>query len=72
MTGECICITAPMGAQGLEGYVKDGTYKFQKVSPDAGRPYYRVFPDPNFPTYYETCSSKTFGRYFSVSGGEEA
>lgn len=62
---DCICIEAPMGANGLEGYVPKETYKYQRMEKDKhGDPYYRVFPDKDFTDYYETCGVGTFRKYF--------
>lgn len=61
---DCICIEAPMGANGLEGYVEKEMYKYQRMEKDRkGEPYYRIyFPDDLL--NYDTCGVNTFKKYF--------
>lgn len=61
---DCICLEAPMGSNGLEGYVPKEKYKYQRMEKDRnGEPYYRIyFPDDL--TSYETCGVNTFKKYF--------
>lgn len=69
VSGMCECIYEPRGDHGLEGYQLRDKYRFQKVTPDKkGRIYFRVFPDDVLiPSYYETCSERSFEKYFNVT-----
>lgn len=65
--GICICIYEPRGSNGLEGYMLNCEYKFQRVeSIKRNEIYYRVFPTtiPYAPLYYETCSQMIWKKYF--------
>lgn len=58
----CICKIAPMGSDGLEGFMENEEYKYEFLKiKDKG--YYRVYHDEN---YYETCGPKIFNRYFKI------
>lgn len=58
----CTCINEPMGANGLEGFVRNEKYRFEYREKDKnGKPYYRVYHDS---TYYETCGVDTFKKFF--------
>lgn len=63
--GQAACIFAPMGDNGLEGYQHQDTYRFQRMRCD-GQEWFRVYPDPDIPDYYETCGPKVFPRYFQI------
>lgn len=62
---DCICIEAPMGYNGLEGYLEKEKYKYEFKEKDwRGQPYYRIyFPDDL--KSYETCGVETFKRFFA-------
>lgn len=60
--GRAECLLEPRGENGLEGYVRTRTYKFQKME-DAKGIYYRMFPDPES-DYYETCPASKFKWFF--------
>ncbi len=69
-SGRCMCLDAPMGQHGLEGYVTGDFYHFEHMSRDRyGQPYFRVYPVSGS-DYYETCSPVTFKRFFEVSDHE--
>ena len=60
----CICISSPMGRNGLESYDQGETYRYERREKDKnGRPYYRVYPDKNS-NYYETCGVMIFKKFF--------
>lgn len=58
---QCKCIAEPRGDDGLEGFVLNDTYKYQKLTAEDKKEYYRVYVTP---FYYETCGPKVFKRYF--------
>jgi hypothetical protein len=57
------CVTEPRGSHGLEGYGLRRSYRFERCQDGQGR-YCRVYPDPGFPAYYETCGEVVFAGYF--------
>ena len=59
-----VCISAPMGSNGLEGYEVRGIYRAVYVT-HLKRPFYKVYPDPDS-DYYETCGPIVFKRFFMV------
>lgn len=62
---ECVCFFEPRGDSGLEGYSAGEIYICQFRKEDVfGKPYYRVWPSSA--DYYETCSVKTFNRFFKL------
>lgn len=62
--GRAVCVFAPMGENGLEGFQYNDTYKYQKME-NNGKPYYRVYLEsPDSPNYYETCGVNIFNHYF--------
>lgn len=69
--GMAICIRAPMGEAGLEGYTAKEWYHFRYVgkaeSPD-GEPYYRIYP-AGMESRHEVCGVKVFDRYFRIEEG---
>lgn len=56
---KCVCIFEPRGCNGLEGYSKGDTYRFE----DCGD-YFRVWPVDDELNYYETCGPTVFRSYF--------
>ena len=61
-TGICECIAAPMGENGMEGYVEGTQYKYEHVTyPKSPMTYYRVYHND---TYYETCGVNQFNQWF--------
>jgi hypothetical protein len=62
-TGLARCVTEPCGAKGLEGYGLGQSYRFERCEDGKGR-YCRVYPDQDFPDYYETCGEVVFAGYF--------
>ena len=69
--GKTKCIESPMARHGLEGYMLDEEYRFQrcKVNEFANaKQYYRVYPSEDFTDYYETCSVYIFNKYFKATG----
>lgn len=65
-TAKCIYQPNPEGNTGLEGYQLNDTYKAEFVTfpGKVKKSYWRVFPSESDPTYYETCSTKTFNKHF--------
>ncbi|HHF3053150.1 TPA: hypothetical protein ACPJ1H_003965 [Vibrio alginolyticus] len=63
--GLAVCVFEPRGEKGLEGYQLGEQYAYRKMkSVTPGQPpYYRVFPTFDS-DYYETCSTRTFNRFF--------
>lgn len=72
MKKRCECIYEPRGDNGLEGYQLGDQYDCEYIgeSPVSGMPYYRVYPTCD--TYYETCSVRTFRKYFKEVGYADA
>ncbi len=66
--GLCECHLSPMGSGGLDGFYFGSSCKFQHMSSDRdNKPYYRVYPDSKFSTYYETCSERRFLAHFKIT-----
>jgi len=61
------CIEEPRGDHGLEGYLLNESYRYQKARYLNGKPCVRVFPTNG--KYFESCSPNVFKKYFMVSGG---
>ncbi len=62
-----ICINEPRGDYGLEGYQRGESYRCECVDPEYPRPcYFRVYPSPEHPDYYECAIPRHFTRYFHV------
>jgi hypothetical protein len=57
------CVAEPRGSHGLEGYGLGQSYRFERCEDGKGR-YCRVYPDGDFPSYYETCGEGVFAGYF--------
>jgi hypothetical protein len=57
------CVAEPRGRHGLEGYRLGQSYRFERCEDGKGR-YCRVYPDGDFPGYYETCGEGVFAGYF--------
>ena len=72
--GLCQCLAQPMGACGLEGYVKGEQYFFEYLIEGATdkKPYFRLYPAKDLSNYYETCSRSTFDYYFKILSEMEA
>lgn len=75
--GMCMCKYAPMGHGGLEGYMEDMDYRYERLmSPGApSEQWYRVYHHPTFKDirgtdqeepYYETCSIGIFQQHFKI------
>ena len=64
-TGVATCVYEPRGDHGLEGFQLNQTYKYAAMETATGK-YYRIYPDTDFPGYYETCSKSAFNKYFEV------
>lgn len=62
-SGICRCIAAPMGDNGLEGYIEDELYQYELVEMKSGKQHARIYHDPE---YAETCGIKVFSRYFKI------
>lgn len=58
------CICEPRGNHGLEGYLRDCTYKAVKCKDSKGI-YWRVYPSDGTPDYYECCPDHAFKKYFA-------
>jgi len=70
------CKYEPRGDQNLEGYQCGNTYHAELIKEEVKmldgvlkRNYWRVWPTAD-PSYYETCSTRTFDKYFSVENPE--
>jgi hypothetical protein len=61
------CVTEPRGSHGLEGYGLGQSYRFERCEDGKGR-YCRIYPDGDFPSYYETCGEGVFAGYFEPIG----
>ena len=70
-TGLAGCVAEPRGSHGLEGYGLGQSYKFERCEGGKKR-YCRVYPDPDFPAYYETCGEVVFAGYFEQVEAQEA
>jgi hypothetical protein len=58
-------VKEPRGDHGFEGYQLGELYKFELIPAAANfKAYYRVWPVGE--DYYETCSVRTFNKYFEV------
>jgi hypothetical protein len=64
-------LVEPRRASGLEGYVLDQIYRFERCEDGKGR-YCRVYPGGSFPDYYETCGEHVFAHYFEPVEIQEA
>jgi hypothetical protein len=64
-TGLACCVAEPRGSHGLEGYGLGQSYKFERCE-GAKRRYCRLYPDPDFQAYYETCGEVVFAGYFEL------
>ena len=62
-SGLALCVTEPRGRHGLEGYGLGQSYRFERCEDGKGR-YCRVYPDGDFPSYYEICGEGVFAGYF--------
>jgi len=60
--GICICKVAPMGADGLEGFMEKEEYKFEYIFVK-NKGYYRIYLEDD---YYEVCGPNIFKRYFTI------
>ena len=73
--GVCECHFEPRGDNGLEGYMRNNVYPYEKMKDDKGI-YYRVYPERAGPpdwgddAYYETCGPTVFKRYFKETPNE--
>ncbi len=65
--GTVTCTQSPMAAHGLEGYVKGMPYRYQKIRGPNGAEWFRVYPDPASPSYYEVCGERVFFAYFKIN-----
>jgi hypothetical protein len=74
--GVARCKYEPRGEHGLEGYVLNDKYQFERCENDSGK-YIRVFhcsmnPDETTPVdftppfYYETCGTGVFLKFFEI------
>jgi len=70
-SGLARCVTEPRGSHRLEGYGLGQSYRFDRCEDGKGR-YCRVYPDGNFPDYYEICSEVVFAGYFEPVEVQEA
>ncbi len=61
--GWCVCKEEPRGSGGLEGFALSVRYRYNKVS-HAGLNWYHVFPDTQYPGYWESCTIQMFNRFF--------
>lgn len=59
---KCVCVEAPHGAYGLEGFMLGCTYIF--INSPRVNNMIRVFPTIMFPEYYESCTKTIFKRFF--------
>ena len=57
----CKCIAEPRGDDGLEGFVRNDTYRYVQLTAEDKKEYYRVYVTA---FYYETCGPKTFKKYY--------
>lgn len=69
-SGMCMCKYAPMGHGGLEGYMDNMDYKYERMM-EPGIPsaqWYRVYhhPDPDDDQYYQTCGKGMFAQHFEI------
>jgi hypothetical protein len=62
-SGLARCVTEPRGANGLEGYGLEQSYRFERCQDANGR-YCRVYPGGSSLNYYETCGEVVFAGYF--------
>ena len=62
--GFCVCKCEPRGDNGLEGYQLHDRYLFRVMRDEniKARSHYRVFPVD--PLFFETCSFRTFNKFF--------
>lgn len=61
------CIFEPRGDNGLEGYQLGQLHKFEAMfGGQKNRHYFRIYPDKNDDTYFETCGTTLFKRYFKI------
>ena len=60
--GLCTCKVAPMGADGLEGFVESDEYKYEFLHLN-GKGYYRIYHEDD---YYEVCGPRIFNKYFNI------
>jgi len=58
----CLCIYEPRGDNGLEGFLLNSIYKYEKKKDSQGF-YYRIFPIFGY-DYYETCGPNVFKKHF--------
>jgi hypothetical protein len=61
-TGICTCKVAPMGNDGLEGFIENDEYKYEYIF-IKNKGYYRIYLEED---YYETCGPNIFKRYFTI------
>jgi hypothetical protein len=66
--GSCLVIRAPMGDNGLEGFVQNMAVKFQKCKGPNGAEWFRVYPHEESPSYYECCGERVFFAHFKIIG----
>ena len=67
LSGMAECVYQPMGDFGLEGYQLGLTYKHELMKAHDNKKYFQVYPNPEgAPEYYETCSVKTFEKFFKL------
>jgi hypothetical protein len=69
--GWCTCTAAPMGHAGLEGYMDNMDYQYERVM-NPGVPseqWYRVYHHKSADdedNYYETCGNNVFKMHFKI------
>lgn len=62
-----VCIHEPHGDHGLEGYQRGESYRCERIEPAYPQPrYFRVYPSPEHPDYYECAIPRHFARYFNL------
>ncbi len=62
--GFAFCRYAPQGDNGLEGYEFGFDYKFERCMNESGE-YFRMYPEEK-DSYYETCGTTTFRKFFNI------
>ena len=63
--GKCICIYEPRGDNGLEGFIRNDVYNYEKVIIDR-KVYYKIYLDANSLEDYGICGRIVFKRFFNI------
>jgi hypothetical protein len=66
LKGKCECVYEPRGDNGLEGFMLNTIYIFEKMKDKKGI-YFRIYLSSD---YYETCGPVVFRRYFKEASDE--